>query len=52
LKQYGVWDYIKRVTGEKDIPSVTKLFGFEFETDGNSGGLTMRQPMPTVWSRN
>lgn len=41
LKQYGVWDYIKRVTGEKEHPERhVKLFGFEFETDGNSGGLT------------
>ena len=41
LKQYGVWDYIKAVTGEKEHPERhVKLFGFEFETDGNSGGLT------------
>jgi len=41
LKRYGVWDYIKRVTGEKEHPEKhVKLFGFEFETDGNSGGLT------------
>ena len=41
LKQYGAWDYIKRVTGEKEHPERhVKLFGFEFETDGNSGGLT------------
>ena len=41
LKHYGVWDYITRVTGEKEHPEKhVKLFGFEFETDGNSGGLT------------
>ena len=41
LKRYGVWEYIKRVTGEKVHPEKhVKLFGFEFETDGNSGGLT------------
>lgn len=41
LKRYGVWDYIKRVNGEKEHPEKhVKVFGFEFETDGNSGGLT------------
>ncbi|MEO8080281.1 MAG: hypothetical protein ABI641_07115 [Caldimonas sp.] len=36
-----MWDYIKRVTGEKEHPEKhVKVFGFEFETDGNSGGLT------------
>jgi hypothetical protein len=41
LKQDGVWDYINRVTGEKEHPEKhVKLFGFEFETDGNSGGIT------------
>ena len=41
LKRYGVWDYITRVTGEKEHPEKhVRLFGFEFETDGNSGGLT------------
>ena len=41
LKHYGVWDAITRITGEKEHPEKhVKLFGFEFETDGNSGGLT------------
>jgi hypothetical protein len=40
LKNYGLWDQVKRVTGEKDQPEPhVKVKGHEFEVAGNSGGI-------------
>src|SRR5262245_6643106 len=40
LKNYGLWDQVKRVTGEKDQPEPhVKVKGQEFEVAGNSGGI-------------
>ena len=41
MKNYGLWDEVKRITGEKEQPEPhVKVPGGELEAPGNSGGIT------------
>ena len=41
MTDYGLWDEVKRVTGQKEPPEPhVRVFGQEFEVAGNSGGIT------------